>query len=210
LRSADDNEDSKFVGQIAEVRLWSVARSASQISQTWKVPIRQASNLVVSWRMAQVRRISLPPSLARHPLPFQFLIVHCMQSGNWVDDESGNGHAAGFGESPQFRTYGCSSAGRFPQHPPALNVQHAAGTHHVRAYMRGCLDCSAYSSCVPTQSDPGGRLLPDITLDADRLQRSMEIITRTFDSTSWYGRAPCAHHHHHHHHHHSSFFILHQ
>ncbi len=51
---------------------------------------------------------------------------------------------------------------------------------------RGCLDCSAYSSCVPTQSDPGGRLLPDITLDADRLQQSMEIITRTFDSTSWY------------------------
>jgi PKD repeat protein len=129
-RFVDDNEDSKFVGQIAEVRLWSVARSASQISQTWKVPIRQASNLVASWRMAQI-------------------------GNGWVDDDSGNGHWAGFGGSPQFRTYGCSSA-----------------------------DCSAYSSCVPTQSDPGGRLLPDITLDADRLQQSMEIITRTFDSTS--------------------------
>ncbi len=51
----DDNEDIRFVGQIAEVRLWNVVRTATQISQSWKVPIGQATNLVASWRMTQVR-----------------------------------------------------------------------------------------------------------------------------------------------------------
>lgn len=68
----DDNEDVRFVGQIAEVRLWNVVRTATQISQSWKVPIGQATNLVASWRMTQVRRVPLHSPSTRPFSTFQY------------------------------------------------------------------------------------------------------------------------------------------
>jgi hypothetical protein len=112
----DDNEDIRFVGQIAEVRLWNVVRTATQISQSWKVPIGQATNLVASWRMTQVRRASIPSSTRpfptfRHQTDNQMDVLQATTTGP-VLDLSGNGRNANLGGTPAFTTYTCTSAGK--------------------------------------------------------------------------------------------------
>jgi hypothetical protein len=149
--ASDDNEDIRFSGQIAEVRLWNIVRTAAQIAQSYQVPITTATaNLVASWRMTQVRSI---PSLAYAlrkvlTIPMNMMNVQ-VGPGGPVTDASGNGHVAALGGVPAFISYGCSAAGMFlPLHRTFFlelganahaSIYVSFGVQIARAIRRVCL-----------------------------------------------------------------------